>query len=69
VPALGGQQQRLTREVLCIVIVDTCVAPVESAFVHGKRWPLPAITSSGLLDLLVYEGHTDAGGFIPVQAV
>src|ERR1700694_4421875 len=25
---------------------------------------LPAITSSGPLDLLVYEGHTDAGGFV-----
>jgi hypothetical protein len=40
-------------------------ATVESAFTRGTRWHmLPALTVGGVLDLLVYEGHTDTEGFL-----
>jgi len=39
-------------------------AVVESALTRGKRFHmLPALTSRGLLDLLIYKGHTDTTGF------
>jgi transposase len=37
----------------------------KSAFRRGKRFHLlPAITIDGLLDVLVYEGHTETEGFL-----
>jgi transposase len=40
-------------------------AVVESAFTRGVRWHiLPALTVSGVLDLLVYRGHTNTEGFL-----
>jgi hypothetical protein len=40
-------------------------AVVESAFTRGTRWHmLPALTVHGVLDLLVYEGHTDTERFL-----